>query len=133
MDSFREINIWLNCRIARFSSPITVLIPLSPLPGLHTLHGSSESDQFSALCKSGDQFLLPCDIPRIFRSLSLSTLFSIPLKVVCKFLYFLFLCLIICHRLPPFLHDKRQPTMDCPNKRKSSKSFKTIIFIKRKQ
>ena len=27
IDSFREMNIWLNCRIARFNSPITVLIP----------------------------------------------------------------------------------------------------------
>jgi hypothetical protein len=31
-------------------------------------------------------------------------------------------------RLPPFLHDKRQPTMDCPNKRKSSKSFTDLLL-----
>ena len=39
-----------------------------------------------------------------------------------------FLCLIICHRLPPFLHDKRQPIMDCLNKRTSSKSFTDLLL-----
>ena len=50
-------------------------------PTLHIPRVWSESSQFPALCKNGDQFWLPYGTPGIFRSPSLSTLFSIPLKV----------------------------------------------------
>ena len=37
-------------------------------------------------------------------------------SLVCDFLYFLFFCSFVCHNKPPyfhFLHDKRQPALDC--------------------
>ena len=38
------------------------------------------------------------------------------LQLVCDFLYFLFFCSFVCHNKPPyfhFLHNKRQPALDC--------------------